>query len=164
MATVSRSRCCRASCTTCLRWPTAVSTLALHPASHCFGPDILPVWSECFRMLRPGGALLSGFMSPDVYLFDAAAQDRGELLVRHPLPFPEIDHLEPEELASLPVRDHVVAFRHSLATQIGGQCAAGFMISGFYGDTDLPAWETTRSRFMPTLFATRATGPATARG
>ena len=39
-------------------------------------------------MLRPGGRLLAGFMNPDVFIFDAdASVNRGELIVRHALPY-----------------------------------------------------------------------------
>lgn len=34
--------------------------LIFHPCSNCFVPDVLPVWQECWRVLRPGGVLLSG--------------------------------------------------------------------------------------------------------
>ena len=50
--------------------------LIVHPASNCFAPAILPVWRECFRVLRPGGALLSGFMNPDGDILDRAGAVR----------------------------------------------------------------------------------------
>ena len=34
------------------------------PVSNVFVPDVRPVWREAFRVLRPGGSLLSGFMNP----------------------------------------------------------------------------------------------------
>jgi len=133
--------------------------LVFNPASNCFTPDLAPVWRECFRVLRPGGALLAGFMNPDVYVFDPWAQDRGELLVRFALPYADTTHLPPDELSRLVARDHVVEFSHTLETQIGGQLAAGFLIGGFFEDRDLGTPDTGRSRYMPTLFATRALKP-----
>ncbi len=62
--------------------------LIFHPTSNCFAPEIEPVWLECFRVLRPGGALLAGFMNPDIYIFDLDAQERDELLVRFRCPSP----------------------------------------------------------------------------
>ena len=44
--------------------------LIIHPVSNIFVPDVNPVWAEAFRVLRPGGALLSGFMNPALFLFD----------------------------------------------------------------------------------------------
>ena len=45
--------------------------LVFHPVSNLFCPELAPVWRECFRVLRPGGALLAGFVNPDVFIFDA---------------------------------------------------------------------------------------------
>ena len=57
--------------------------LIVHPISNVFVPSVLPVWREAFRVLRRGGALLSGFVNPVRYLFDEdAAQRDGALQVR----------------------------------------------------------------------------------
>ncbi|WP_270890216.1 class I SAM-dependent methyltransferase [Streptomyces sp. DHE17-7] len=65
-------------------FPDASFDLVVHPVSNLFIPDLAPVWRECHRVLRPGGTLLSGFLNPDVYLFDAESLEaRGELVVRH---------------------------------------------------------------------------------
>ena len=138
------------------QFPDGSFDIVFHPASNCFAPEIEPVWRECSRVVRADGVLLAGFMNPDVYLFDLEAQERGELIVRHPLPHSEIDSLPPHELDRLVERDHVVEFSHSLEAQIGGQLKAGFVLTDMFEDRDL-GWPTTgRSRFMPTLFATRA--------
>ena len=49
--------------------------LIVNPVSNVFCPDLAPVWRECFRVLRPAGALLAGFMNPDVFIFDIVALD-----------------------------------------------------------------------------------------
>ena len=137
--------------------------LIFHPASNCFAPEIGPVWRECYRVMRPGGALLAGFMNPDVYIFDAEAQDQGVLIVRHPLPHAEIHDLPADELERLLRHDHVVEFSHSLEEQIGGQLKAGFVLTGMFEDKDHGLPTTGRSRFMPTLFATMAVKPGQGR-
>jgi SAM-dependent methyltransferase len=131
--------------------------LVFHPVSNLFCPDIRPVWRECFRVLRPGGALLAGFMNPDLFIFDADAQDnRGQLIVRHALPYSDLTHLTAEE------RDRVfgpgapLEYSHSLSDQIGGQIQAGFAITGF---REAPHHNQVTAQYMPGYFATKAVRP-----
>lgn len=130
--------------------------LIFHPVSNTYAPEIEPVWRECHRVLRPDGALLAGFMNPVVYLFDAEAEARGEWIVRHALPYSDAASLPPDELARLIARDHTLEFSHTLESQIGGQLAAGFVLTHFFEDTDLGAPADGRSRYFPTCMATRA--------
>ena len=34
--------------------------LIFHPVSNCYVKEVKPIWKECFRVLKPGGSLLSG--------------------------------------------------------------------------------------------------------
>src|SRR6516225_3392237 len=71
--------------------------LVVNPVSNLFCPDLTPVWRECFRVLRPAGLLLTGFLNPDLYLFDIEALDeRAEFVVRHRIPFSTADLPEAE--------------------------------------------------------------------
>ena len=137
------------------RFEDASFDLIFHPTSNAFAPDIEPVWRECFRVLRPGGALLAGFMNPIVYLFDAEAEARGELVGVHPLPYSDVDALDAEALQRLIERDHTVEYSHTLEAQIGGQLKAGFLLAAFFEDRDRDA-SNTRSRHFATCMATRA--------
>ncbi len=132
--------------------------LIVHPVSNCFMPDVLPVWRECYRVLRPGGALLSGICHPATYLLDLGAEARGEIVVRHTLPYADITHLTAEERARI-LPGEPLEYSHTLETQIGGQLAAGFLMAGFYEDN----WRTTDGHplaaHMPCFFATRAVNP-----
>jgi SAM-dependent methyltransferase len=131
--------------------------LVFHPVSNLFAPDLDPVWRECFRVLRPGGTLLAGFLNPDVYIFDAEVLDRrGEFVVRHRLPYSDLPHLSEEERVRAFGADAPVEYSHTLAEQIGGQLAAGFVLTGF---AEAPHHADLTATYMSGYFATKATKP-----
>lgn len=130
--------------------------VVFHPVSNVFVPDVNVVWRECFRVLRPGGRLLAGFMNPDFYLFDHDALEKGGALeVRYRLPFSAPRDLPPRLFDQRRDRNEALEFSHSLDDQIGGQLKAGFSIEGFFEDR----WNnaaTPLNAYMPTTFATLA--------
>jgi len=134
--------------------------LIFHPISNVFAPDVVPVWNECHRVLRPGGALLAGFMNPSVFLFDyCGPKEAGGLVAKYRLPYSDFD-LEETSPQWQDVRaGGAVEFSHSLETQIGGQLAAGFILAAMYED-----WWTEDqvaiNKFSPMSIATRAVKPA----
>lgn len=127
--------------------------LIVHPCSNLFVPAVRPVWQECYRVLRTGGVLLSGFCNPVNYIFDQKLADDDILTVRHPLPYSDLTSLTAEERQQYLDDDQPLEFSHTLEEQIGGQLDAGFVLTGFYEDR----WgEHILDRFMPTFMATRA--------
>ena len=128
--------------------------LVFHPVSNCFCPEVLPVWREAYRVLRPGGTLLAGFGNPAVYIFDYAKQEQGVFEVRFPLPF-DARQLSEQEILVEFGPDSPVEFSHSLDTLIGGQLEAGFVLTGLYEDRS----SSPLGKIMPSYIATRALKP-----
>lgn len=128
-----------------------------HPVSNVFCPDLAPVWKGCYRVLRPSGVLLAGFMNPDLYIFDADALDnREELVVRHQLPYSDLTHISNKERERLVGLDAALEYSHTMTDQIGGQIEAGFVFTDF---TEAPHHANITARYMPGYFATRAIKP-----
>lgn len=103
--------------------------LIMHPVSNSYVEDVLPIWQECYRILKPGGRLISGLDNGVNYIFD----DEEEKLVR-PLPFNPLKN--PELLTLWPLEESGVQFSHTLEEQIRGQLKAGFKLLDLYEDTN----------------------------
>lgn len=135
----------------------AAFDVVFHPVSNLFVPDLAPVWRECFRVLRPGGTLLAGFLNPDVYLFDHEALDeRGELTVVHKLPYSDVARYSAEERATKFGADAPLEYSHTLTDQIAGQLAAGFVLTGF---AEAPHQSNASAQYLSNYFATLAVKP-----
>jgi SAM-dependent methyltransferase len=131
----------------------------VHPCSNGFVPDVNPVWQEAWRVLRPGGRLLAGFVNPVFYLFDYWEMQRGKLVVKYSIPYSDSEQLDPNTLAGLLERGEPLEFGHSLNDQIGGQLRAGFHVTGFYEDVwDDPPGDLL-SRYIQPMIATLAEKP-----
>lgn len=122
--------------------------LIVHPVANCFIPDVNPVWRECFRVLRPRGLLLSAFVNPILY----ALGDSGSSL-EHAIPYSDLERLNADERERHLSEGGALEFGHTLEDLIGGQLAAGFVITGFYEDR-FPGQVV--DAFLPSLLATRA--------
>jgi SAM-dependent methyltransferase len=134
--------------------------IVVHPVSNVFAPDVRPVWREAFRVLSKGGILIAGFDNPALFLFDYAEVERtGKLEVKYALPYADIDHLDQAECRRFADEGIPFEFGHTLEHQIGGQLAAGFVITGFYEDRDPNPDDNPLCKFMPAFIATRAVKP-----
>lgn len=120
------------------RFADASFDLIFHPVSNCFIPDPRPVWREAARVLRPGGALLAGFVLPPLWLVDADKDEAGKIDVRFRLPYSDEEQLTADELARLEAKQDPLCYGHTLEAQLGGQLEAGLLIAGFYEDTFPP--------------------------
>jgi SAM-dependent methyltransferase len=129
--------------------------VVFNPVSNVFCPELAPVWRESFRVLRPGGTLMTGFMNPDIFIFGVAELDeREEFVVRHRIPFTTLDLPDAERMRSY--GDGPIEYSHSLTEQIGGQLAAGFILTHL---VEAPHHADLTSRYLPGYIATRAIKP-----
>lgn len=138
-------------------FPDSSFDLIVHPVSNLFVPKVRPVWREAYRVLRPGGALLAGFINPLSYIFDLVkADEQGVLEVRYAIPYSDLDSLDQASRQKLMDEHAPMEFGHTLDDQIGGQIDAGFVIAGFYEDR----WpDHVLDRYIATFIATRAVKP-----
>jgi SAM-dependent methyltransferase len=127
--------------------------LVFNPVSTVFMPDVHAVWRECYRVLRPGGALMTGFMNPVHYIFDLYKADEDILEVVHSIPYSDLTSISEEDLQEHIENGLPVEFGHSLTDLLGGQCTAGFVITDMYEDYML---DSPLHKFHPSYIATRA--------
>ncbi len=124
--------------------------LIFHPVSNCYVREVRPIFRECFRVLKPGGALLGGYDMGINFLVD----EKEERIVNS-LPFDPIT--DPALMAQLQKNDDGVQFSHTLEDQVGGQLAAGFQITDLYEDTN--GYGRLHDMGIPTFAAIRAVKP-----
>lgn len=124
--------------------------LIFHPVSNCYIEQVEPVWRECFRILKKGGALLAGL---DNGVNFAYGEDESRL--QYKLPF---NPLKDERLYEESIRnDWGIQFSHTIDEQIGGQLRAGFRLTDVFQDTN--GMGLLHEHGVPCYFATRAIKP-----
>ena len=122
-------RAIRGDMTKPLPFQDAEFDLIFHPVSNCYVREVKPIWRECFRVLKPGGLLLSG---TDHYVNYIVDEDEERIV--NSLPFDPLRN--PEQMRQLQKDDSGVQFSHTLEEQIGGQLEAGFLLQALYEDTN----------------------------
>lgn len=123
----------------------------VHPWSNGYIDNVLPVWKECARVLKPSGVLLSGFGNPISCIFNVGKFERGILKVENAIPYADIDHMDDPETRAIVEADGYL-WSHTLEDQIQGQIDAGFVISGFYEDVGGSVLD----RYIKSSIATKA--------
>ena len=104
--------------------------IIFHPVSNCYVEEIKPIWKECFRVLKKGGRLLSGFDNGLNFLVNENTLQLENKLPFNPLKMPR------ERMEAMIANQEGVQFSHSLEEEIGGQLRAGFTLKALYEDRD----------------------------
>ena len=103
--------------------------LIFHPVSNCYVREVEPIFRECFRVLKHGGALLCGLGNEVNYLVDD-----DETVISNTMPFdPLANDLQRKQLEA---EDCGMQFSHNMEQQLGGQLKAGFVLTDLFSDTN----------------------------
>lgn len=117
---------------------SALFDCVVQPVSACYVPDVLKVYAEVARVLRPGGLYIVQHKQPASLQAGAASADGGYLIAEpsgegRPLPAPAADILPQRESG-------VIEFVHSLDALLGGLCRSGFQIEDVQEPPRADAW------------------------
>ena len=61
-----------------------------HLCSNCFAEDLRPVWREGYRVLRPGGSIVSLYVKPIHGLLDPDFEKQGTFQFKFSMPHPDL--------------------------------------------------------------------------
>lgn len=138
----------RADMTKPLPFANETFDMIIHPVSNCYVEEVLPIWRECYRVLKKGGRLLAGLDNGLNFLFNE--EDEG--LIVYSLPS---NPLKDPKLYEESIKNGWgVQFSHTLDEQIRGQIQAGFTLRDLYEDTDGVGF--LHQHGVPTFWATLA--------
>ncbi len=107
----------------------------INPVSLCYVPSVLPVFKECYRVLKKGGTLTIAAPNPIAYVCDFVEDENGGYYKAvNRMPYSSAEHSDQGDW---------IEFGHTMADYIGGQISCGFVITGYVeyqqeDITDLP--------------------------
>ncbi len=119
----------RADMTKPLPLPDASFDLVVNPVSMCYIRGIEPVFREIFRVLKPGGVVMTGQDSGINYVVD----DAEERIVRG-LPYDPM--ADPALLEEARKSDDGVQFSHTAGEEIAAILHAGLRVTDIFEDTN----------------------------
>jgi hypothetical protein len=91
--------------------------------------------------------------NPVVYMGDFEQTEGDMLEIKYSIPYSDLTSLSLEKLQAYLQSGSPLEYGHSLTDLIGGQCEAGFVLTGFYEDYDPTS---PLARYTASYFATRA--------
>lgn len=129
--------------------------VVFNPVSTVYIPDVLNTYREAFRVLKPGGLYMTGFLNPSLFLFDGLKKDDNEFEIKYSIPFDPIKDMNPRLLSLFLRQKRRISYGHSLSQLIGYQIDVGFEIIKFYEDYG----KDPLNKYMPCEIATCARKP-----
>jgi len=121
--------------------------IIFHPVANCYIEEVLPVWKECYRVLKPGGILMAGLDNGLNFAFDQT-----ETQIENTLPFNPL--INEEHRRIMEEEDGGFQFSHTIEEQIDGQLRCGFVLTNVYSDTNGSG--NLHDHNVPAYWATRA--------
>jgi len=109
------------------RFDTGYFDLIINPPSLFYVPDVIPVFKECYRVMKDSGIFIMSAPNPMDYIYDYDSE-KDMYIARNKLPF--ISYVHDKGCAD----SGWVEYGHTLESYIGGQVNCGLCITGFYED------------------------------
>ena len=111
------------------RFDSGYFDLIINPPSLFYLPDVIPVFKECYRVIKNGGIFIMAAPNPFDYICNHDAE-KDVYIASNKLPFISYEHDEGCAESGW------VEYGHTLESYIGGQVNCGFAITGFYEDEE----------------------------
>ena len=128
--------------------------LIFHPVANCYIEEVLPLWRECYRVLKKGGILLAGLDNGMSFVFDEAFDVPGANPTQK-LPYNPL--IDKELYAKSLAKGDGLQFSHTIEEQVDGQLRAGFILTHIFEDTE--GFGRLHELNVPSYNATRAVKP-----
>jgi 2-polyprenyl-3-methyl-5-hydroxy-6-metoxy-1,4-benzoquinol methylase len=118
--------------------------IVINPPSLMYVPNVMPVFNECYRVLKKGGALMICAPNPTNYLCEYV-EEGGYYIACNKLPYISYEHDNQGDW---------IDYGHTLEDYLGGLIQSDFTITGFYEDDYNQ--ESDASAFLETCFVVKA--------
>ncbi|MBF6609044.1 MAG: class I SAM-dependent methyltransferase [Flavobacterium sp.] len=124
--------------------------IIFNPCSILFAENVIPIWRECYRVLKPGGILMTGLINPISLQLE---KSQSAFKLEYKQPYSDQSSLPTEKFQTLLNENEPLIFGHSLTDQIGGQLKAGFAVTDMFEDV---SGDDPLDDFFPSFIATRS--------